>query len=157
MAQDYPDRLGTWQDRALITETLQRYVQGFDKNDPQLFASAFAADGVFEYNDDTFTGQNELAAFIAARNEGRAEREAAGASDPSARLFHVMTNSVITFQDETHATHSAYGITVGRTTGETHLSSSGSYEDTLEKIGGEWVITRRVLEQLPVFVPAPVE
>lgn len=155
-AQD-SDTLGTWQDRVLIEQTLQRYVAGFDQNDPELFASAFAPEGVFNYNADTYAGRQAIHDFIADRNAARAAREAAGTSDPSARLFHVMTNSVILFDGPDRARHTAYGITVGRTTGETHLSSSGSYSDELAKIDGEWLIVRRDLEQLPLFVPPPVD
>ena len=142
--------VGTWQDRVLIDMTLQRYVAGFDANDPETFAAAFAEDGVFEYNDDTFRGREEIGGFILRRLNGRP----AGVTNRESRLYHVMTNSVIVFEDETHATHTAYGITIGRTLEETHISSSGSYTDELEKIDGEWLITRRVLDQLPVFNPA---
>ena len=151
--QEYPASLGTWQDRALIEQTLQRYVAGFDQNDPALFASAFAEDGVFEYNDDVYSGRDAIAGFIEQRNVGRTDREASGASDSSARLYHVMTNSLIMFEDDTHATHTAYGMTIGRTTEETHISSSGSYTDQLVKEDGGWLIQHRHLDQLPVFTP----
>jgi uncharacterized protein (TIGR02246 family) len=147
--------LGTWEDRVLIELTLQRYIRGYDANDPEMFASAFAEDGVFEFNDDVYTGRAEIAAYIADRNAARAAREAAGQSDSSARLYHVMTNSIITFDGPDKAHHSAYGMTIGRTTGETHISSSGSYEDELVKREGEWLIQRRRLDQLPLFVPPP--
>lgn len=154
MAQDeeYPASLGTWQDRALIEQTLQRYVAGFDANDPELFASAFAEDGVFEFNEDVFTGREEIAGYIERRNAGRP----AGTINRESRLYHVITNSMIVFEDETHAVHTAYGMTIGRTVGETHISSSGSYTDELEKIDGQWLITHRVLDQLPVFNPNAV-
>jgi uncharacterized protein (TIGR02246 family) len=150
-AQDdtFQPGLGTWQDRVLVEMTLQRYVAGFDSSDPDLFASAFADDGVFEYNEDVFAGRDEIAGFILRRLGGRP----AGVVNRESRLYHVVTNSVIVFEDETHATHTAYGITIGRTLEETHISSSGSYTDELEKIDGEWLITRRVLDQLPVFNP----
>ena len=51
------------------------------------------------------------------------------------------------------ATHTAYGMTIGRTTGETHISSSGSYEDELVKVGGEWLIKRRHLDQQHPHAP----
>lgn len=141
--------LGTWQDRALIEQTLQRYIGGFDSNDPAMFASAFAPDAVFEYNDEILNGREAIEAYLAQRNNGRP----AGQINPESRLYHVMTNSLVVFDDETHATHTAYGMTIGRTTGETHISSSGSYVDELEKIEGQWLITRRVLDQKPVFNP----
>ena len=156
LAQDDPS-LGTWRDRAMIERTLQRYVAGYDTNDPALFASAFTDDAVFEFNDDTFTGRTAIAGYIEERNAGREAREAAGASDPSARLYHVMTNSLITFTGPDTATHTAYGMTIGRTTPETHISSSGSYEDELVKVDGDWLIRHRVLDQKPEFNPAPVD
>lgn len=148
--EDFVPGLGTWQDRVLVEMTLERYVAGFDSNDPVLFASAFAEDGVFEYNDDVFTGREEIGGFIRGRLGGRP----AGVVNRESRLYHVVTNPVIVFEDETHATHTAYGMTIGRTLEETHISSSGSYTDELEKIDGEWLITRRLLDQLPVFNPA---
>src|SRR5262249_10349561 len=114
--------LGTWQDRVQIEDTLQLYIRGFDGNDPQVFASAFAEDGVFQFNSDTFKGRAAIAKYLADRNAGRASREAAGQSDPSGRLFHVMTNSVITFEGPDKAHHSAYGVTIGRTSKEAHIS-----------------------------------
>jgi hypothetical protein len=140
--------LGTWEDRVMIDETLQRYARGFDANDPEVFASAFAQEGVFQYNDDVYTGRAEIAGFI----EGRLNGRAPGINRES-RLYHVMTNSVVTFSDPDHAHHSAYGMTIGRTVGETHISSSGSYEDELVKIDGAWFIQTRMLDQLPVFNP----
>lgn len=158
LAQDStPDAsLGTWEDRVLIEQTLQRYVRGYDANDPDMFASAFAEDGVFEFNSETYIGRDAIRGYIEERNAGREERAAAGIGDPSARLFHVMTNSVITFTGPDTAEHSAYGMTIGRTTGETHISSSGTYDDELARIDGEWLIRRRRLDQLPEFVPQPV-
>lgn len=140
--------LGTWEDRVMIENTLQRYVRGFDASDPAMFASAFAEDAVFEFNDDVFNGRAEIAGYLERRNNGRAP----GINNES-RLYHVMTNSVITFSDPEHAHHSSYAMTIGRTTGETHISSSGSYEDDLVKVNGEWLIQHRVLNQLPVFNP----
>lgn len=140
--------LGTWEDRVMIDETLQRYVRGFDAMDPEMFASAFAPDGVFQYNDDVYAGREQIASFI----EGRLNGRQPGINRES-RLYHVMTNSVIAFSDAEHAHHSAYGMTIGRTVGETHISSSGSYEDEMVKIDGQWFIQTRMLDQLPVFNP----
>jgi hypothetical protein len=64
-----------------------------------------------------------------------------------------MTNSVITFEGPDKAHHSAYGVTIGRTSKEAHISSAGSYEDDLVKRDGQWLIQYRRLEQLPPFVP----
>lgn len=151
-AQDFIPGIGSWQDRAMIEQTLQRYIQGYDSNRPDVFASAFTEDAVFAYNDEILNGRAEIAGYLERRNAGRAY----GEINPDSRLYHVTTNDLIVFEDETHAMHTAYTLTIGRTTGETHISSSGSYTDQMVKIGGEWLIANRVLDLKPVFNPNAV-
>jgi hypothetical protein len=136
-------------DRLAIAETLQRYMVGIDSMDEALYESAFAEDATFELNGQLYEGREAIGEIIVGVRNNREARLAASAADgspPPNTLFHVMMNSRIGFLDEDTAIHRSYYETVSQAPdGSVRIGAIGRYEDELRRIGGEWLIVKRLL------------
>ncbi len=143
------------QDRAAIDMLIKRADRGLDVADVEMFTSSFTADAVLEMNENSYSGRAEIEALVARRAAARDGRLAGNGGDPNTQLYRVTTNSIVEFTGPDAARHTAYVVVVGHTTDETHLSSSGTYDDDLVKVNGEWLIERRRTDTLPRFVPQP--
>jgi hypothetical protein len=137
----------TLADYEAIHATLYRYTRGLDRHDPDLYASAFAEDGVFDLGATTYTGRDEMRGIITGLIEGA--EAAAARGDPPRQLFHMDANQRIEFLAPDHAVHHAYYLTfvrVGEGQGSTtNVVAVGSSTDELRKIDGEWLIVKRTV------------
>jgi hypothetical protein len=142
-------------DRQAIEETLKRANVGFELSDPDLFASAFAADAVYEltgegpvfgYQKMRYTGRDDIRTIIGDRLErSRAADPATLSYDPaSLRRYNRNTDSFIEILDDDSARHVSTWMVVMKTNVDIHISAIGRYEDELVKRDGEWLIAKRV-------------
>jgi uncharacterized protein (TIGR02246 family) len=141
----------TLADYEAIHATLYRYTRGLDRHDVELYASAFAEDGVFDLGATSYTGRDAMRGIIEGLIQNHAEAAARG--DPPRQLFHTDTNQSIEFLAPDHAVHHAYYVTyvrVGEGQGSTNqLVAVGSSTDELRKIEGEWLIVKRTVTSGP--------
>jgi hypothetical protein len=141
-------------DREAIEAVLAATNRGFELSDPDMFASAYAADAVFElagtgpvfgFDKMRYEGRDDIRSIVAVRVErGKKADPTKLTYDPaSLRRFNRNTDSFIEFVDPTHARHSSTWMVVMHTNVNIHISAVGRYEDLLEKRDGKWFITKR--------------
>jgi hypothetical protein len=142
-------------DYQAIQDVLSRANRGFELSDPDLFANAFAEDGVYE-----LTGQGPVFGYERMKYEGRAQIRTiltdrltkARNTDPktlsydpaSLRRFNRNSDENVELVDATHARHTSTWMVVMHTNVNIHISAVGRYEDELIKRGGKWYIVKRV-------------
>jgi hypothetical protein len=141
----------TLADREAIETTLYNYARGLDRHDVELYASAFAEDGVFDLGATTYEGREAMREIIRGLITGAdavAER-----GDPPRQLFHMDANPRFEFLAPDHAIYHAYYLTfvrVGEGQGSTtSVVAVGSSTDELRKIDGEWLIVKRTVTPAP--------
>jgi uncharacterized protein (TIGR02246 family) len=137
-------------DREQIEATLQRYLNGLDRLDAELYASSFTPDGEMLITGSRHRGRDEMRAIVAQERALRQSMKDRG--EPPRTLFHLETNSRIEFPAPDRALHSAYWLTVSRTgEGPAGLSviAVGSSTDELRKADGKWLISRREIRTEP--------
>jgi 16S rRNA G1207 methylase RsmC len=131
-------------DREAVEAALARYTHGLDRLDDRLYTSSFAPDGVLVIAGTSRQGHDALRKVIA---DEAALRQASKARGESPRtLFHLESNSRITFPEPDRAEHEAYWITISRTTDTPdgmQVLGVGTSTDELRRIDGHWLITRR--------------
>jgi hypothetical protein len=145
-------------DRVSINATLVQYTMGLDRVDADLYAGAFTPDAKFYRGespekaeimaDGTAQIRKIITDLAASDARAKAAREAAweGEGVPPARIrHHVMTNAVVELVNDHTATHRAYWMTVSGSGREMNVVAQGSYQDTLVKIDGRWLIQERYL------------
>jgi hypothetical protein len=141
-------------DREAIEQVLDQTNKGFELSDPDLFANAYAPDGVYElagpgpvfgYDKMRYEGRDEIRSIVAVRVErGKKADPTKLTYDPaSLRRFNRNTDSRIEFIDPTHAHHTSTWMVVMHTNVNIHISAVGRYDDLLEKRDGKWLITKR--------------
>jgi hypothetical protein len=141
-------------DREAIEEVLMRANIGFETSDANLFAEAFAEDGVYEligegpvfgYEKMIYTGRDEIRTIITDRLERARNADPATQSyDPaSLRRYNRNSNSYIDIIDATSAHRISTWMVVMKTNVDIHISAVGRYEDDLVKRDGRWYILRR--------------
>ncbi|HEY7671878.1 MAG TPA: nuclear transport factor 2 family protein [Gammaproteobacteria bacterium] len=142
-------------DRQAIEEVLKRANVGFELSDPDLFASAFAGDAVYEltgqgpvfgYQKMRYSGRADIRTIIADRLERARNTDPATLSyDPaSLRRYNRNTDSFIEILDADSARHVSTWMVVMKTNVDIHISAIGRYEDELVKRDGQWLILHRV-------------
>ncbi|MGC1457132.1 MAG: nuclear transport factor 2 family protein [Steroidobacteraceae bacterium] len=137
-------------DREAIEATLERYTRGLDRLDAELYTSSFAPDGVLMIYETRHEGRNALREIIA--EEARLRQSQRDSGQPPRTLFHLETNSTIEFSSAIHAQHRAYWLTASRAGDKPEgltLLGVGSSSDELQKIDGQWLITRREIRAPP--------
>ena len=141
-------------DREAIEDVLARANLGFELSDADLFANAFATDGVYEldgkgpvfgYSKMTYSGRADIRTIISDRVEKARNTDPKTLSyDPATlRRYNRNTDSRIEVVDRTHARHWSTWMVVMHTNVNIHISAVGRYEDQLEKRDGKWLIVRR--------------
>ena len=137
-------------DREAVEAALSRYTHGLDRLDPELYTSSFAPDGVLVIAGTSRQGHDALRKVIA---DEAALREASKArGEPPRTLFHLESNSRITFPAPDRAEHEAYWITISRTADTPEgmqVLGVGTSTDELRRIDGHWLITRREISLQP--------
>jgi hypothetical protein len=142
-------------DREAIEQVLARANLGFELSDADMFAAAFAEDGVYEltgegpvfgYQKMKYTGRDDIRTIISDRLERSRNTDPATLSyDPeSLRRYNRNSDSLIEIVDEDTATHVSTWMVVMKTNVDIHISAIGRYQDELVKRDGEWLILRRI-------------
>ena len=137
-------------DREAVEMTLERYTRGLDRLDPDLYVSSFAPDGVLMIYDKAYHGRDALRTIIAEETRLRQSQKDAG--QPPRTLFHLETNSTVEFSSPVRAEHRTYWLTatrLGDRPEDLSLLGVGSSVDELQKIDGQWLITRREIRREP--------
>lgn len=141
-------------DREAIEEVLSRANIGFELGDADLFAGAFAPDGVYQldepgpvfgYDKLVYKGRAEIRTIVASRVEKARNTDPKTLSyDPaSLRRFNRNSDDRIAIIDETTARHTSTWMVVMHTNVNIHISAIGRYADSLKKIDGKWLIVNR--------------
>ena len=153
-------QLQEYADRVAINATLVQYTMGLDRVDADLYAGAFTPDAKFyrgespEKAEIMAEGTAQIRKIITdlaasdAKSKAAREAEWKGEGSPPVRTrHHVMSNAVVELLDDHTATHRAYWMTVSGVSRDMNVVSQGSYQDTLVKVGGKWLIKERYLLQ----------
>jgi uncharacterized protein (TIGR02246 family) len=132
------------QDRAAIEALMWRYVRALDSLDADGYAAVYTPDGKFSSGANVVQGSAALKTMVADLKKNRAAREAAG--EPSAPMYHVITNDSIEFLDRDHARYDSYWMTVFAAAGEgqtPRVAAVGRGVDMLVRVGDRWLIQSR--------------
>ncbi len=141
-------------DHEAIDEVLSQANIGFELGDPDLFANAFAVDGVYQldekgpvfgYDKMIYKGRAEIRTIVSSRLEKARNTDPKTLSyDPaSLRRFNRNSDDRTVILDSTTARHTSTWMVVMHTNVNIHISAIGRYADTLKKIDGKWLITNR--------------
>jgi SnoaL-like domain len=141
-------------DREAIEEVLSRANIGFELSDADLFASAFATDGVYQldetgpvfgYDKMLYKGRAEIRTIITGRlDKARNTDPKTLTYDPaSLRRFNRNSDDRIAILDDSTARHTSTWMVVMHTNVNIHISAIGRYADTLKRIDGKWLIVNR--------------
>src|SRR5262245_34818327 len=97
-------------DRAEIEALMWRYARALDTLNADAYASSYAADGQFGVGPNATKGHAALKKMIVDTND----RQTAAAAKGDARqpMYHMTTNSQLTFTDKDHARLDSYYLTV---------------------------------------------
>lgn len=115
------------------------YARGLDRHDPAEALSAFAPDGAWDASAVGLTryeGHDELLAFF--------ERDAANVE----RQFHIMTNHVIDFADDDHASGTNYVYSEAEMRNGAAIKAIALNEDRYVRTDAGWKIAERVISPL---------
>ena len=126
--------------RSQIEDTLYQYAWGYDDDELDLLAGAFAEGGVLNHAIDgsVVQGPAEIRAWM---DEKRQVFRDAG-EQPR----HMLANVVVEQLSETEATAKCYmTMMVTRSDGTVYAHHSGRYLDRLAKIGERWVFSERLI------------
>jgi hypothetical protein len=141
-------------DREAIEEVLSRANLGFELSDADMFASAFAEDGVYELDEKgpvfgfekmIYRGRADIRTIITDRvTKARNTDPKTLSYDPATlRRYNRNSDSRIEILDQSTARHTSVWMVVMKTNVNIHISAVGRYEDALAKRGGKWFIVRR--------------
>ena len=145
---------GRFADREAIEHVLSRANIGFELSDPDMFASAFAEDAVYELASDKpvfgyqkllYTGRADIRTIISDRVERAKHTDPSTLSyDPaSLRRYNRNSDELIEITGPDTARHISTWLVVMKTNVDIHMSAVGRYEDQLVKRNGEWLIAKR--------------
>lgn len=125
------------EDRAAIENLLWRYVRALDSFDADAYAAVFTEDGQFGTGDGATRGREALHKMVADL--------AAGRTEDSAPMHHVIANSWLEFIDEDNARFHSYWMTVFGASGETpvRVAAVGRGIDDLVRTDDGWLIQLR--------------
>ena len=123
----------TAQDHAEIEQLYARYNQGVDFRDADMWLSVFADDGVFQFRDEKYVGQEELAEY-------RARTFARTAGGPDIRHWN---GSLVVTPTRDGAEGRAYWIMVDVSSAVPTEVASGHYDDVFVKTPDGWRIKVR--------------
>ena len=138
------ENLGTYQDRIAVEDLMARYVWTVDSLDADGYVAVFTDDAVIDSNGMISKGRDEIRKIVTGLIARRDEAKAKG--QPTANLYHVISNVRITFPRPGEALHRSYWQTVRRDTdGRMIAAAMGRSEDHLVKRDGRWLIQFRKL------------
>jgi len=136
--------LGTYEDRIAVEDVMNRYVWAVDSLDADGYVAVFTEDAVIDSNGSISKGHAEIRTIVTGLIERRDKNKASG--QPTANLYHVISNVRITFPKAGEALHQSYWQTVRRgKDGTMAAAAMGRSEDRLVKRNGKWLIQFRKL------------
>jgi len=132
------------QDRAEIEDLQSRYLFALNWQDPALYASTFAPDGVLVWAGGTVTGREAIIEEMQEAKEVDARAAAGVAPLRPARRRHFISNLVLRIDGE-RATARAYWFEFNNDMRDRrpYLGAYGHYQDELRRVDGRWLFTRR--------------
>jgi len=138
------EQLGTYEDRIAVEDVMARYVWTVDSLDADGYVAVFTDDAVIDSNGSVSKGRDEIRKIVTGLIARRDEAKAKG--QPTANLYHVISNVRITFPKPGEALHRSYWQTVRRDKdGRMIAAAMGRSEDHLVKRNGQWLIQFRKL------------
>ncbi|MGW5106082.1 nuclear transport factor 2 family protein [Nocardia sp. NPDC004123] len=121
------------EDRENIRELHSRYTISVDERHHEAWARCFTEDGTFSSPLlGTHTGFENLKRFATSYHENLA----------GVQVRHIISNISVEI-DGTNAVGWCYLSYYHTESGETHLAALGGYRDTLRKVNGQWLFSRR--------------
>lgn len=134
---------GYARDRAQIDELMARYLFALDWQDPEMYGSVFAPDGVLVWAGGTVNGRE---AIVQELHNARAADERANAATPGLRPFrrrHFISNFVLRI-DGDRATARSLWFEFNNDGEERrpYVGAYGHLEDELRRVDGQWLIAR---------------
>ena len=131
-------------DRAEIEALMWRYARALDTLNPDAYAAAYTPDGQFGVGPNATKGHAALKKMIVDTND----RQTAAAAKGDARqpMYHMTTNSQLTFSDKDHARLDSYYLTVFGAVGQNvpvRVAAAGRSIDSLVRVNGQWLIQTR--------------
>jgi hypothetical protein len=142
-------------DREAIEDVVNRANLGFELGDADLFANAFAEDGIFELDEKgpvfgfdkmTYQGRADIRSIITARLEkvSKADPKKLSFDPATLKMYNRNTDERIIIRDAKTARHTSTWMVVMKTNVDIHISAIGRYNDTIEKRDSKWLIVKRV-------------
>src|SRR4029079_18764843 len=104
--------IGTYEDRIAVEDVMARYVWTVDSLDADGYVAVFTDDAVIDSNGMISRGRDEIRKIVTGLVARRDEPKAKG--QPTANLYHVISNVRITFPKPGEALHRSYWQTVRR-------------------------------------------
>ena len=138
------ENLGSYDDRIAVEDVMARYVWTVDSLDADGYVAVFTEDAVIDSHGMISRGRDQIRQIVTGLIARRDEAKAKG--QPTANLYHVISNVRITFPRPGEALHRSYWQTVRRDTdGRMIAAAMGRSEDHLVKRDGRWLIQFRKL------------
>jgi len=137
--------LGSYEDRIAVEDVMARYVWTVDSLDADGYVAVFTEDAVIDSNGNISKGHEQIRKIVTDLIKRRDDNKAKG--QPTANLYHVISNVRITFPKAGEALHQSYWQTVRRdaASGRMIAAAMGRSEDHLVKRNGKWLIQFRKL------------
>ena len=130
-------------DRTEIQEVMAKYVWTVDSLDADGYVSVFTEDATIDSNGTLSKGHEQIRKIVTGLIERRDAAKANG--QPTANLYHVISNVRISFTGRNEALHESYWQTVRRRDNAMVAAAMGRSEDRLVKRNGKWLIQSRKL------------
>lgn len=138
-------------DRAEIEDLMARYLFAIDFHDWDAYVATFAPDGTIEFANGTYTGRDAIREAVTSFAARIGEFYTTEDGSP-AKLRHVILQSTIRVEGDKAWATSLWVEMANDGPGDSlKMGTFGTYEDQLERIDGQWLLTyRNVLND---FIP----
>lgn len=131
------------QDRAEIDELFARYLFALDWQDPELYGSVFAPDGVLVWAGGTVNGRE---AIVQELHNARAADQRAHDAEPALRPFrrrHFVSNFALKIDGDRATARSLwFEFNNDSPDRRPYVGAYGHLEDELRRVDGQWLIAR---------------
>lgn len=144
-------------DRAEIEDLMARYLFAIDFHDWDAYVATFAPNGTIEFASGAFTGREAIREAVTTFASRIGEFYSTEDGSP-AKLRHVILQSSIRVEGDRAWATSLWVEMANDGPGDSlKMGTFGTYEDQLERIDGEWLLTyRNVLNDfIPGRSPGP--
>jgi len=131
-------------DRVEIEALMWRYARALDTLNADAYAANYTPDGQFGTGANATKGAAALKKMIVDTND----RQTAAAAKGQTRqpMYHMTTNSQLTFTDKDHARLDSYYLTVFGAVGQNvpvRVAAAGRSIDSRVRVNGQWLIQTR--------------